>query len=107
MPTNFKYYGGNKIESSEIKKEIELIESLDQNKDLNSENLENFHSLECRFSDHTSWISIGEQLAEGGEGVVFKTNDPQKVAKIYFPKMRTKVREGKINLMVKNQLNDS
>ena len=105
MGTNIDYYGGKKIEDPKILNEIAEIEKeteFDDDPDI----LKIDGEIECKFSNSTTYIYLGEKLGLGGEGAVFKTSIDSLVAKIYWPKMRTALRKEKLNFMVNNQIED-
>lgn len=53
------------------------------------------------FTDNKTNYILGSELARGGEGAIFLLkNQPDKVAKIYFPKRRTDARFQKLKRMV-------
>ena len=103
MKTSLKYYGGEAITDSKIISEIKEIEENGSNDD-ESEILKIAGEIECIFPDKIEYIHLNDMVGYGGDGAVFKTNISDMVAKIYFPKMRTKVREEKLTLMVNNQI---
>lgn len=57
------------------------------------------------FTYTTDWVSLqlGEKIASGGEGVIYRTNTPY-VAKIYKKENNTRLKYDKIRKMIENRL---
>ena len=120
--TKFTYYGGKKINDPQIIEEIKNHDNSQNNQDDdnsqnyqdgdNSQNYQDYilarlkleGEIECFILDKMMKIELKELLGDGGEGAVFKTNLDEIVAKIYWPHMRTIVREEKITYMFYNQI---
>ena len=108
MKASFKYYGDKKITENEI---LKYVKKAEQKSNENLNELKILGNIECIFPDKKEYIELGElvgkeEKSHGGEGAVFKTNMDGLVAKIYWPKMRSKVREEKLTIMVNNQISN-
>lgn len=103
--TKFTYYGGKKITDPQIIEEIKNHDNSQKSQDDDiPETLKLEGEIECFFLHKIMKIKLKELLGHGGEGAVFTTNLDEIVAKIYWPHMRTIVREEKITYMVYNQI---
>lgn len=106
MNEKFIYYGGKEITDKIICDEITNIEN-DSSDDL-EETTKFDDELQCEFFNEKCSIRLKDRIGEpGGEGVVYSTTISGMVAKIYWPKMRTKFREEKLILMIENQIDNN
>lgn len=100
----FEYFGGKEISLKSIQKEIQTIENVeDHSSGLNLTGCRVYYWQD----NQEGFVDIGNSIGFGLEGEVYQTQWPNFVVKIYFPEMRTRVREDKLKLMVENWISDN
>ena len=99
----FEYFGGKAISLESIQKEIQTIENVeDHSSGLNLTGKRVYY----RQTNQEDFLVIGNSIGFGLEGEVYQTQWPEFLVKIYFPEMRTRVRQNKLKLMVENRILD-